>query len=55
MDEALFAKAFTEWERRYREDPGAFFSEASKLLKYSPSSYGDLAAPYFLKILSEIT
>lgn len=48
------AATFTEWERRYREEPERFQSEASKLLKETPESYGAECAPYFLAILSEI-
>ena len=45
------AGAFTEWERRYREDPDEFMSEAHKLLKESPETYGEACAPYFIEIL----
>lgn len=45
--------AFTEWERRYRENPEQFQSEAQKLLKDTPETYGQACAPYFIKILSE--
>lgn len=47
------ADAFTEWERRYREEPGRFMSESSKLLNQTPETYGEACAPYLLKILSE--
>ena len=43
--------AFTEWDRRYREDPEQFESEACRLLKGTPETYGDACAPYFVKIL----
>ena len=46
-----FSGAFTEWERRYREDPDQFMSEAHKLLKETPETYGDACAPYFIEIL----
>ena len=48
----FFAAAFTEWERRYREEPERFQSEAEKLLKETPKTYGEACAPYFLQILS---
>lgn len=48
------AEAFTEWDRRYRENPEQFQSEAEHLLKDTPETYGQACAPYFLKILSEI-
>ena len=47
------AAAFTEWERRYREEPDRFMSEASKLLKETPETYGDACAPYLAEILKE--
>lgn len=48
------AATFTEWERRYREEPERFMSEATKLLRETPESYGEACSPYFLKILGEI-
>lgn len=47
------ARAFSEWDRRYREDPEAFLSEASHLLQDTPESYGEEVAPYFVEILNE--
>ena len=47
-------EAFTEWDRRYREDPEKFMSEAEHLLKQTPKTYGDAAGPYFVKILNEL-
>jgi hypothetical protein len=52
-DVERYAKAFTEWDRRYREDPEAFQAEAARLLKGTPETYGDAAAPYFVAILAE--
>lgn len=54
VSQADCAKAFTEWERRYREQPERFQSEAAKLFKETPETYGDACAPYFLKIVAEI-
>ena len=54
MTEREIAAAFTEWDRRYRVDPEAFQSEAARLLKGTPQSYGDHCAPYFLQIISEL-
>lgn len=45
---------FSEWDRRYREDPDKFMSEAAHLLKETPETYGDACAPYFMKVLIEI-
>jgi hypothetical protein len=48
------AKAFTEWERRYREEPERFMSEATKLLRETPKTYGEACAPYLISILAGI-
>lgn len=53
VTEAQLAAAFTEWDRRYREEPDRFQSEASHLLFSDPDTYGGRAAPYLLKILAE--
>ena len=45
------AAAFTEWDRRYREEPERFMSEAQHLLKETPETYGEAAAPYLMAIL----
>ena len=48
------SEVFTEWDRRYREDPEKFMSEALRLLKETPKTYGDACAPYLVKILKEL-
>lgn len=53
VTEVTLAAAFTEWERRYREEPERFMSEAAKLLKETPETYGEACAPYLLAILAE--
>lgn len=50
---AQLAAAFTEWDRRYREEPERFMSEAQHLLKETPETYGEAAAPYLMAILQE--
>ncbi len=45
--------AFTEWERRAREEPERFMSESEKLSK-SAETCGDLCAPYLIQILGEL-
>ncbi len=50
-DESAIAAAFTEWDRRYREEPERFQSEAVRLLKGTPESYGEAAAPYLVALL----
>jgi len=52
--ETQIRDAFTEWDRRYRADPEKFMSEAERLLKDTPESYGRACLPYFLEILQEI-
>lgn len=51
--EKKLADALTEWERRYREDPERFLSEAEKLLKQKPRTYGNMAAAYLISIMAE--
>jgi len=48
------AAAFTEWDRRYREEPERFMSEVRHLLKETPETYGAACAPYFLKIVDDL-
>ncbi|KJR97200.1 MAG: hypothetical protein VR65_24945 [Desulfobulbaceae bacterium BRH_c16a] len=47
-------RAFTEWDRRYREEPERFMSEAQHLLKETPETYGDACAPYFMQLVNEV-
>lgn len=47
----LAAAAFTEWERRFREEPERFRSEAVRLLRDTPETYGEACAPYLIAIL----
>lgn len=54
VSESALAQAFTEWDRRYREEPDRFMSEGYHLLKTTPKSYGEACAPYLLKILGEL-
>ena len=46
-------KAFTEWDRRYRENPDEFMSVVDHLLKETPYTYGKGAALYFMELLKE--
>jgi hypothetical protein len=52
--ERELAAAFTEWDRRYREEPERFQSEAARLLKSDAETYGEQAAPYLIEILGEL-
>lgn len=52
VTETTLAAAFTEWDRRYREEPERFQSEAVRLLKETPETYGAACAPYLLALLS---
>lgn len=52
---AQYEQAFTEWDRRFREEPERFQSESTRLLKGTPESYGAACAPYFAAILDEQT
>lgn len=48
------AAAFTEWDRRYREEPERFMNEVDHLLRETPETYGEACAPYLLSILEEL-
>jgi hypothetical protein len=49
--EAELAAAFTEWDRRYREEPERFENEARRLLHGTPETYGEACAPYLIGLL----
>jgi hypothetical protein len=51
--EGQLARAFTEWDRRFREEPERFQSEATRLLKGTPETYGQACAPYLIAIINE--
>lgn len=54
-EERDYAAAFSEWDRRWREEPGRFQSDSERLLAgQSPDDYGAACAPYFAEILREI-
>lgn len=46
------AAAFTEWHRRWTDEPARFLSEAESLAE-PDDEYGDYAARYFLAIVME--
>lgn len=49
------AEAFSEWDRRWREDPEKFMDHATRLLKgETPDTYGEFCAPYFIEIIEEL-
>lgn len=50
--EADLAAAFTEWDRRFREEPARFQSEAARMLKSTPADYGGACAPYLIGLLN---
>lgn len=54
VTEQDLAKAFTEWDRRFRENPASFMSQAENLLKQTAETYGDAATPYFVQLITEV-
>lgn len=54
MNEELLAKVFTEWDRRYRENPELYMDTVTHLLKETPYSYGNACAVYFNKLAREM-
>lgn len=53
VTQAELAAAFTEWRRRFEEEPDRFYSEA-EVAAAGAESYGEAAAPYLLAILAEL-
>jgi hypothetical protein len=51
ITETDLAAAFTEWDRRWREEPDRFASEAEHLAT-DPETYGEACAPYLIAILT---
>lgn len=51
-DGSTLAAAFTEWHRRWTEEPARFQSEAESLATPN-QTYGENASAYLLKILGE--
>ena len=47
-------KAFTEWDRRYRESPEEFMSVVDHFLRETPYTYGKGCAAYFEKLVKEV-
>jgi hypothetical protein len=54
VTEGELAAAFTEWDRRFRDEPERFESEAVRLLKGTPRTYGEACAPYLIKLVEEV-
>jgi hypothetical protein len=52
VSEQQIVAAFTEWDRRYREEPDRFWSEAHHLLKETPETYGAACAPYLIALMN---
>jgi hypothetical protein len=48
------ALAFTEWDRRYREEPDRFQSDVARLLTSDAETYGEQASAYLMEILADI-
>ena len=53
VTQAELAAAFTEWDRRFREEPERFEAEAVRLLRSTPETYGEACAPYLMEIVRE--
>jgi hypothetical protein len=47
-------KIFTEWDRRYRENPCEFMTDPEMLINETPYSIGKLSAAYFMKLSKEV-
>lgn len=51
---SAFVSAFTEWDRRYRENPDEFMSAVEHLLGHTPETYGEAAGAYMTGLLNEL-
>lgn len=47
-------RVFTEWDRRYREDPDSFMNDVEHLLGHTPETYGEACAAYFAALTLEM-
>lgn len=49
------AAAFTEWDRRYREEPERFESDMARIMRgQTEEDYGSEAATYFTELLTDV-
>lgn len=49
------AAAFTEWDRRYREDPKGFETDMERLSRgQTVEDYGSEVTPYFIELLNAV-
>lgn len=51
---AQLSAAFTEWLRRWQEDPQATAKAAAELCTRDARTYGEEVAPYFISLLDEL-
>jgi hypothetical protein len=47
-------KAFTEWDKRWRNNPEEFMDVVTHLLRNTPYDYGKACAVYFSNLLKEL-
>ena len=48
-----YVAAFAEWERRYRDEPDRFYTDAQRLAE-TVEDLGRARAAYFVEILGEV-
>lgn len=52
---AEIVAAFTEWDRRYREEPERFDTDMARLMRgQTVEEYGERVAPYFVELLDAV-
>jgi hypothetical protein len=54
IEKSEIEKIFTEWDRRYRENPEDFMNIVDHLIRDTPYSYGKACASYFCELAKEI-
>ncbi len=55
MEIDQFARAFAEWDRRFREDPAGFERDFERILRgETEDEYGAVCAVYFAELLEAV-
>jgi len=54
LTKAIIQQTFSEWDRRFREDPDSFENIATHLLQGNHLTYGEEAAEYFLEVFRDV-
>jgi hypothetical protein len=50
ITQELLERAFTEWERRYRQNPDSFMDDITRM-GLTEATYGEQCAAYFIELM----